>query len=157
MGLFGKKSPPLPNYLPMSLETLLEDPVWSGPIRDAGFEPARSELTMKAGDVMVTGAAAARNGRPAITAYPAVVLVQGAMIGLAFPQEHEVVVLKRSLSEALLMLTQRGAVQASNHTPVKQIPFGRVVVRRSMGARDRADWERGDSTRTSGCTRFSAH
>lgn len=112
MPLFSKKPPKLPSYQGVDLNGLLADPAWAAPLARAGVAPASCELVRRVEDVMV----AARyqsfsNGMPMLMAGPAILFVQGQTLALAVPEEREVLVLTKPLSEGRLMLTRFGAVQ----------------------------------------------
>lgn len=112
MGIFQKKPPKLGSYHDIPLETMLADPVWADPIREAGFEPGRCDLVLRVADVLVAAQGASfAAGRPFLFAAPAVLLAQDSDLGLAVPDERRVLVLRRPATRGRLMLTTHGAVQ----------------------------------------------
>lgn len=112
MGIFQKKPPKLASYFDVPLGSLLADPVWSDPIRQAGFLPGSCDLVLRVTYVLVASRGTTfDNGMPFLSASPAVLLVQDSNLGLAVPDERRVLVLKRPATSGRLMLTNHGAVQ----------------------------------------------
>jgi hypothetical protein len=112
MGLFSKKPPVLPSYQGVGLDQLLADPVWAGPIRQAGFDVARCDFVEKVDSVLVAARGQYfKGGRSFLSARPAIVLAQGPTLGLAVPDERSVLVITRQASQGRLMLTRFDAIQ----------------------------------------------
>ena len=112
MPLFSKKPPKLPSYQGVDLSGLLADPAWADPLARAGIVPASCDLVRRVESVMVADRRRSfRDGMPFLTGGPAIVFVQGQTLALAVPEDREILVFTKPLSEGRLMLTRFGAVQ----------------------------------------------
>lgn len=110
--IFQKKPPKLRSYHDVSLETMLADPLWADPIREARFEPGLCDLVLRVATVLVADPGVSfANGQRFLAAAPAVLLAQDSDLGLAVPDERQVLVLRRPATRGRLMLTTRGAIQ----------------------------------------------
>jgi len=112
MPFFSKKPPKLPSYQGVDLGDLLADPAWADPLARAGIVPASCDLVRRVESAMVADRRRSfTEGLPFLSAGPAIVFVQGQTLAIAVPEEREVLVLTKPLSEGRLMLTRFGAIQ----------------------------------------------
>ena len=104
MGLFGKKAK-LPSYADVPLDSLLRDPQWAFALSESGIDTDKCEVVLRLNSALVSDRGAPDN------ASPVVLLGQGDTIGLAFPGEREIRVLKRAVSTAELQTQRSGTFQ----------------------------------------------
>lgn len=108
MGLFGKKTPKLPSYDNLGLQRLLEQPEWAGPIRQAGLDPERCELVLRLASATVM---LGPGGPGSYDAAPAILFGQGDVLAIAYPDEHEVKVVRKAASRGELQTQRSGWFQ----------------------------------------------